>query len=143
MDPEAARIEHLKLVQAVIARLARSSFAVKSGATAASAALVAFVASADTPLASMGGVAILSLWMLDATFLRQERNFRRLYNLVRMGQPCVYGAPRYFTMDVSIAVGRPERLLNVAVSSSLSLMYVPLLALVGLSGLVTALTTMD
>ena len=57
MDPQTARIEHLKLIQAVIARLARNSFAIKSLAVAASAALIAFTASTETPLASVGGAA--------------------------------------------------------------------------------------
>lgn len=32
MDPEAARIEHLKLIQEIIARMGRNSFAIKAGA---------------------------------------------------------------------------------------------------------------
>ena len=139
MDTETARVEHLKLIQAVVSRLARSSFAVKSAATAASVALVAFVASTDAPLAAIGGVGVVPLWLLDADFLRQERGFRRLYNLIRKGQPAGYGADRYFTMDASVAVDRPDCLLRVAASRSLSLIYAPLIALVGASGLITSL----
>ena len=40
MDPQTARIEHLKLIQAVISRLARNSFAIKSLAVAASAGII-------------------------------------------------------------------------------------------------------
>ena len=75
VSAEAARIEHLKLIQAVIARLGRNSFAIKSTAAAVSAVLVAFTASVGSPLAALGGFAILSLWLLDGYFLWQERAF--------------------------------------------------------------------
>ena len=143
MDPETARVEHLKLIQAVITRLARSSFAIKSTATAACAALVAFVASTDAPFVSAGGVAVLSLWLLDANFLRQERSFRRLYDSVRYGEPSARGTDRYFTMDVPVAVARRAHLLRVAVSPSLSLIYAPLVAVIGLSGLIASLSNME
>ena len=137
MDPETARIEHLKLIQGIITRLARSSFAIKSTAAAASAALIAFVASTDAPLASLGGVAVLSLWILDAHFLRQERRFRRVYDFVRNGEPAGFGTGHYFTMDVPVAPDRSDGLLGVAASASLSLTYAPLLALIGLSAWTT------
>ena len=136
MDSETARIEHLKLIQGIITRLARNSLVIKSAAVAASAALIAFVASTDAPLASLGGVAVLSLWVLDAHFLRQERSFRRLYDFIRDGEPAGFGTGRYFTMDVSGAVTRPSGLLRVAGSASLTLIYAPLLALVALSALI-------
>ena len=137
MDSETARIEHLKVIQGVIARLARNSFAIKSTAAAASAALVAFVASTDSPLASLGGIAVLSLWLLDSRFLRQERSFRCLYDTIRAGQPSDLGSDRYFTMDTSVVVNRADHVLRVAASPSLALFYVPLLVLIGLSAVVT------
>ena len=133
MSAEAARIEHLKLIQAVVARMGKNSFAIKSTAAAVSAALVAFTASVGSPLAALGGFAVLSLWLLDARFLRQERSFRHLYNSVRTGPPKEPGSDDYFTMDVSSAVGGSDSLLKVAVSLSLSMFYTPLLSLVGVS----------
>ena len=61
MNLEAARVEHLKLIQAVVDRLGRSSFAVKSVAAASSGALVAFTASTDSPVSALAGFAILPL----------------------------------------------------------------------------------
>ena len=139
MDPETARIEHLKLIQAVITRLARNSFAIKSTTAAASAALIAFLATTGSPLASIGGAAILPLWLLDASYLRQERRFRRLYDHIRSGCAPAFGTSQYFTMDASIAKARPDNVFKVAASSSISWLYLPLLILVGLSGLITAL----
>ena len=94
MNAEAARIEHLKLIQAVVARLGRNSFAIKSTAAAVSAALVAFTASVGSPFAALGGFAVLSLWLLDARFLRQERAFRRLFDSIRTGLPKEHGADK-------------------------------------------------
>ena len=133
MSAEAARIEHLKLIQAIVDRLGRNSFAIKSTAAAASAALVAVTASVGSPLAALGGFAVLSLWLLDARFLWQERSFRHLYNSVRTGPPKEPGSDDYFTMDVSSAVGGSDSLLRVAVSLSLSMFYTPLLSLIGVS----------
>ncbi len=131
MDSETARVEHLKLIQAIVARLGRNSFAIKSTAVAASAALVAFIASVGSPFAALGGLAILFLWILDARFLQQERSFRRLYNSVRKGPPREPGSDDYFAMKESLPDGRCDSILKVTVSQSLSLFYVPLVVLVG------------
>ena len=136
MDPQTARIEHLKLIQSVIARLARNSFAVKSLAVAASAALIAFTAAAGTPLASVGGVVILPLWWLDAYYLRQERLFRGLYEYIRVGPAAEFGACHYFSMDVLIGDHPKEGLLRVVVRPSNLLIYLPLMVLIGLASLV-------
>ena len=91
MNPEATRIEHLKLIQGVIDRLGRNSFATKSIAAAASAALVSFTASTDSAVSALAGFAVFPLWLLDAFFLERERGFRRLYDSVRQGLPSEHG----------------------------------------------------
>ena len=100
---------------------------------AVAAALVAFTASVGSPFAALGGFVVLSLWLLDARFLRQERAFRRLFDSIRTRPPKEPGADNYFTMDVSTPAGRSESFLRVAVSLSLSLFYIPLLILVGVA----------
>ena len=110
LGSEAGRIEHLKLIQAVVDRLGRNSFTIKSTAAAASAALVAVTASVSSPLTAFGGLAILSLWLLDARFLRQERSFRRLYNSCKEGTTCKIRLWRLFhdgCVFRSRAIGRP------------------------------------
>ena len=139
MDAEEARVEHLKLIQAVVNRLGRNSFAIKSAAAAASAVLVAFTASANSPLAAVGGFAILSLWLLDARFLRQERGFRRLYDSVRKGAPAEPSSDDYFTMELAPDARQSDGLLGVAVNLSLSLFYVPLLMLIGVSAWIASI----
>ena len=139
MSPETARIEHLKLIQAVINRLGRNSFAIKSAAAAASAALVAFTASTGSPVAALAGLAILLLWMLDARFLAEERGFRSLYDSVREGSPPEYGSDDYFNMEVLSPAKGSGGPIRVAASPSLYLFYVPLLVLLGASSLIALL----
>ena len=136
MSPETARIEHLKLIQAVVNRLGRNSFAIKSAAAAAAAVLVALTASTSAPVAALAGIAILPLWMLDARFLAEERSFRRLYDSVRGSPPPEYGSDGYFNMEVLSTAKGSDGLIRVAASPSLYLFYVPLLALIGASSLI-------
>ena len=136
MDPETARIEHLKLVQGIVNRIGRNSFAVKSAAATAVAVLVAFTASTDSPVAALAGLAVLPLWLLDARFLKQERDFRQVYDNIRRGPPSELGADDYFTMDVKMEFERGESMWQVAASLSLSLFYAPLLILIAVSAVV-------
>ena len=139
MTPEAARIEHLKLIQAVINRLGRNSFAIKSAAAAAAAVLVTFTASTGSPVAALVGLAIIPLWMLDARFLTQERGFRRLYDSVREGPPPDFGSHCYFGMMALATTKGSDGLMRVATSPSLYLFYTPLLTLIGVSSLIASL----
>ena len=134
MSQEIARIEHLKLIQAVVDRLGRNSFAIKSTAAAATAALVALTASTDSPIAAIAGTAILPLWVLDARFLAEERAFRRLFDSVRVGPPPEYGSNDYFSMEAHSTTEGPDSLIGVA--ARLCLFYIPLLVLVGVSSLI-------
>ena len=134
MSQEMARIEHLKLIQAVVDRLGRNSFAIKSTAAAATAALVALTASTNSPVAAVAGTAILLLWVLDARFLAEERAFRRLYDSVRVGPPPEYGSIGYFSMEVHSTTKGSDSLTGVA--ARLCLFYIPLLVLVGVSSLI-------
>ena|SRR2546422_4796555 len=78
------RLEHLKMIQSVIARMAQNSFLVKGW----SVTLVTAVMALTLPNPNKG-FALLALfpaivfWGLDAYYLRQERLFRKLYDSVR------------------------------------------------------------
>ena len=108
MDPQPARIEHLQLIQAVITRLARNSLAIKSLAVAASAALTAFTSAIRTPVASVGGAAILPLWWLDATTSGTIASSAGCMTTFERGPPAEFGACHYFSMGVSVAEQRKE-----------------------------------
>ena len=78
------RIHHLQMIQAVIARMAESSAAMKRYClviVAAAMALAAGAGLAVLPLIAIG--LVLMFWVLDAAYLRQERWFRVLYDQVR------------------------------------------------------------
>ena len=99
MEQETARVEHLKLIQAIIGRMARNSFAIKSFAVAVSTALIAFTATTGEWSAITGYIVVLPLWALDGYFLMHERRFRRLYDETRLGEPSIPGSETYFTMN--------------------------------------------
>lgn len=78
MDEDRRR--HLEMIQAVIARMASNSFALKGWSVAAATALLAFAA--GTRHAWVAGVAllpVLAFWALDGYYLALEQRFRRLY----------------------------------------------------------------
>lgn len=93
------RLEHLKMIQSVIARMAQNSFLVKGW----SVTLVTAVMALTLPNSNKG-FALLALfpaivfWGLDAYYLRQERLFRRLYDSVRASAADPAAA---FSMDTS------------------------------------------
>ena len=138
MDKEAARIEHLKLIQQVIERLARSSFVIKTAASTVTAAIVAATVAASTPAIGLGGVALLSLWGLDAFYLSRERRFRALFNQVRTGAASEFSTKSYFTMTTH--PGPSGSAWRAACSSTLVTLYPSLLLVIGA---VAAATQLD
>ena len=82
-DFDAARVKHLELIQAVIARLGNNGFLVKGWTITIAAALFGFAVESDTwQLALVAVFVSLAFWALDAYFLRCERLFRELYRRV-------------------------------------------------------------
>jgi len=78
------KIKHLEMIQNVISRMAGNSFLLKGWSVIIISAL--FALSAKDSNSKFTLIAILpaiSFWVLDGYFLRQERLFRRLYDVVR------------------------------------------------------------
>lgn len=75
------RVEHLKLIQAVVTRMADMGAALKRYCIMVTAAALALAAGTQ-----IAGIALLAappvavFWALDAMYLRQERWFRELYD---------------------------------------------------------------
>ena len=81
---EAAKIAHLQMIQAVIARMASNSFLIKRWNVMLVAALFALAAGSSNLLfVCLTYFPVFMFWSLDAYFLRQERLFRKLYDHVR------------------------------------------------------------
>jgi hypothetical protein len=80
-----AKLEHLKMIQDVIARMAGNSFLLKGWTVTLVAALFAFAAKdAERSLVIIAWIPLLVFAGLDAYYLLQERLFRRLYDQVAM-----------------------------------------------------------
>ena len=140
MDAEEARVEHLKMIQAVVDRMGMNSFAVRATAATVAAGLVAVAASAKEPLATLGALAIVPLWVIDAYFLLTEREFRDLYNGVRQAAAATPGTPEYFSLDRPHQRGGIMKgLLPVMLWKTLPLFYFPLITLLTVAGVVFAL----
>lgn len=83
-DTNDNRIAHLKMIEEVIKRMASNSFLVKGWSITLVSALVALsITNKRIEIAYLAIVPAFIFWGLDAYWLRQERLFRALYNLVR------------------------------------------------------------
>ena len=133
MEQETARVEHLKLIQGIIGRMARNSFAVKSFAVAITTGLIALIATTETWTAIAGTIVVLPLWALDGYFLMHERRFRKLYERVRRGEPSPLGSGSYFTMETTAEGRKWAELASASLAWSHILFYTALL-LAGVAG---------
>jgi hypothetical protein len=75
-----SQIEHLKMIQAIIGRMAQTSFLIKGWSVTLVTAMMALALSEkDKGYALLALFPALAFWGLDAFYLRQERLFRSLY----------------------------------------------------------------
>ena len=118
-----AKLKHLELVQGVVNRLATNSFRMKGWAVIlVSALLVVLAREGQAALAWIGFVPALVFWGLDGYFLWQERQFRDLYDRVRV----LDEADIDFSMD---ARGFGRTWLGAVFSRTLFFFYAALIAL--------------
>lgn len=93
--------KHLDFIQNVIARLANNSFLMKGWTLTVSGAFFGLAAKESSPeVAAVGLLPAAVFWGLDAYYLRQERLFRGLYDLVAQGSQEV--GP--FSMDARVVL---------------------------------------
>ena len=77
-----SQLEHIKLIQVVVGRMAQNSFVLKGWSVTLATGLLA-AAIVDKPVyAALALFPALSFWGLDAYYLRQERLFRALHDAV-------------------------------------------------------------
>lgn len=80
-DTSSERIEHLKLLQAVLTPMADTCAAMKRSCITVTAAALALAAGAGLPLVALLAVPLVAIfWALDAVYLRQESWSRKLYD---------------------------------------------------------------
>jgi hypothetical protein len=81
---DSKRVEHLKMLQAVITRMGTNSFQLKGWCVTLVSALLALGSKeGDRRLVVVAYYPVAMFWILDAYFLWQERLFRKLYDKVR------------------------------------------------------------
>lgn len=109
------KLKHLEFIQAVINRMANTSFLLKGWSITIIAGLFAFSAKEGlVPVLWLGFVLTLVFWFLDAYFLWQERLFRSLYDHVRqldeknidfaMNQMQFKGQRKWYTTPFSLTL---------------------------------------
>jgi hypothetical protein len=114
-----AKIAHLGFIQAIITRMGLNSFLLKGWSVTLVAAIFALAAKqADRRFVLLAFFPIAVFWLLDAFFLHQEKLFRRLYELVALGNV----DSDQFTLDTKGIKGVPG-IASVFFSKTLRLFY--------------------
>jgi hypothetical protein len=76
-------IEHLKMIQAVINRMAQTSFIIKGWSITVVAGILTYSIVSNRSLGLFALFPSIMFWGLDSYYLWQERLFRSLYDAVR------------------------------------------------------------
>lgn len=85
-----AEVEHLKLIQAIITRLAGNSFLIKGWTVTLTAGLTALSkAQSDRSFAWIAAGVVVVFALLDAFYLASERSYRKLYEQTAADAPSV------------------------------------------------------
>jgi hypothetical protein len=85
-DPEDKR-KHLDLIQAVVTRMSAASSNAKSWLLPVVTAAYGFaLTNSSGSVASLGIVSVLLFSYIDANYLREERAYRKLYDVVALGE---------------------------------------------------------
>ncbi len=82
-----SKIKHLEMLQAVITRMNTNSFMIKGWMITLVSAIFALSAKdANSRYVIITYICIPAFWLLDAFYLSQERQYRALYDAVRVSQ---------------------------------------------------------
>ncbi|NBC32351.1 MAG: hypothetical protein GVY13_06705 [Alphaproteobacteria bacterium] len=133
---QSARIEHLKLIQAAVERMARESAAMKRYCVVVVAAALGLAIGAAQYAVLLLVIPIAAVfWGLDARYLQQERWFRDLYDAKKDGE----GRPDFaMTPDARLRAGRSW--LGAAAGWSCTGLYLPLIAFLFILWVIVALS---
>lgn len=119
MEPKPSKLEHLKMLQTVITRMASNSFSVKTWCVTLVSALLGLSAKDARYMVFVAFLPVLMFWWLDAFFLQQERLFRKLYDHVRENGK----DDSDFSMNTEVVKSKVASLLGVAWSTTLRWFY--------------------
>ena len=116
-----AKIEHLRMIQGVITRMAGSSAQMKTWAVSLVTAAFVFSGLSDDPhwLVGLGGcVPVFAFWIVDARYLHLERCYIKLYSTVVSGNTV-----KEFDLDYRPHVANVASIWSVAWSWSVCTFY--------------------
>lgn len=119
------KIEHLKLTQGIIDRMARNSFLLKGWTVTLIAGIFALSSKkSDAIYLMIVFIPVFVFWALDAYYLQQERLYIALYKDISLKEESDVN----FSMDVSTIKLNDEKLkfIDCFVSMTESFFYVPL-----------------
>lgn len=120
-----SRTKHLDYITTAIERMARNSFMCKAWAITLTVAILAFNVknniSEYAPVVAI--IALLSLWWLDAFYLRLERLFRKLYEDVRKND---FSNDQY-TMNIAPYKDKVPSAVGIMFTGSELPLYIPTL----------------
>src|SRR5262252_1284518 len=133
-------IEHLKMIQGVINRLAGNSFSIKGWSLTLVAAIIAFAVGKDAGsltilFALAAAIPVVFFWGLDAYYLNLERQFQSLYGAIlkEMQQPEAARRIEPFSMDLRHVAGEVESVSRTARRVAVRGFHLPLLLAVLIS----------
>lgn len=128
MNDEA--VKHLELIQGVITRLARNSFAMKGWAVILVSAVFALAAKEGSGWYLLVALLpALAFWGLDGYYLRQERLFRKLYDSVRKEER-PEGKDGPFSMDTSLYADQVAGWWGTCWSKTIAWLYGPIVVVI-------------
>jgi hypothetical protein len=122
-----AKLEHLRLIQAVITRMASNSFLLKGwGVTLISAIFALAAGKSNRSFVFIAFFPAIMFWILDAYFFWQERLFRKLYDHVRT----LDSANTDFSMDTTLFTKTTNSWVEVFFSKTLFIFHGTVIAII-------------
>lgn len=125
ISPETAaelHAKHLEMIQGVVTRMSNQAATLKNYGLTLTVAACGFAATFKTPALNLIALfAIAMFWLLDAQYVRLERNYRILFDDVRRQE---WGSIPTFELNANSAL--MPSLVDVARGWSTSLFYGPL-----------------
>ncbi len=121
-------MRHLEFIQNVISRMAQNSFLLKGWTVTLVSALFIFANTKDIDNSYLivAYIPIFFFWILDSYFLHEEKLFRKMYDSVRIKLEKDID----FEMNPSIFKGEVDSWLEVVVSKTLILFYLPIFGVI-------------
>lgn len=119
-----SKLKHLEFIQNVINRMANNSFIIKGWCVTIISALFALSEKENSQsFAVISLLPIMAFGILDAYFLKLEREYRRLYNTVRKQNENEIN----FSMDIQLF---KIPIIYIIISKTIFWFYVPLVIIV-------------